>query len=340
MDKKPGDTQTTLGPEWLLSPKETNRSAASLEEDSSTSVNLPNGPKTGRVYYSHSKRIPLKFTRSKSTPLLGNLEPREEKNDAFSMLKERGSFESNFPTLQPWRGETAPRPPTAWRRSADTLTDSLKASPPVAAPEVAASPPLHELAGLVPSIAPPKAKKDSKGRFNPSIFRKASSEPNLPIPSAYADNYARLISKRQEKTTGKTNDKPKGTVVLNREEFVRGLARRDGTNSPTRESSPSRKDFDKKDDALNSDETASPSEGTETNGKSPKLVSVEDEERFLRDLGWVPEEEHHVPELTEEEIMEVKSFMSNKIGKHKPAISLDVSIGKWQNDKFQSQPVK
>jgi len=33
-------------------------------------------------------------------------------------------------------------------------------------------------------------------------------------------------------------------------------------------------------------------------------VSVEDEEKFLRNLGWLPEEEVHVPELTQEEILD------------------------------------
>lgn len=42
------------------------------------------------------------------------------------------------------------------------------------------------------------------------------------------------------------------------------------------------------------------------NQQPSQLPTVEDEERFLRLLGWVPEEEDHVPELEEDEIAEVR----------------------------------
>jgi len=81
----------------------------------------------------------------------------------------------------------------------------------------------------------------------------------------------------------------------------------------------------------------------ETRGRknsSPKLLSVEDEERFLRDLGWVPEEEAHVPELTEEEKLEVKNVLQSKAaGKNKAKQSLDNAIKRWQQEKFQSIPI-
>jgi len=88
--------------------------------------------------------------------------------------------------------------------------------------------------------------------------------------------------------------------------------------------------------------------------RSP-LASVEDEERFLRNLGWVPEEEDHVPELTEEEILETKKFLcqyvlssfedlsrrkvlpsENSNGKYTPndLQSLKASIRKWQREKI------
>jgi len=81
----------------------------------------------------------------------------------------------------------------------------------------------------------------------------------------------------------------------------------------------------------------------ETRGRkdsSPKLLSVEDEERFLRDLGWVPEEEAHVPELTEEEKLEVKNVLQSKAaGMNKAKQSLDNAIKRWQQEKFQSVPI-
>ena len=67
---------------------------------------------------------------------------------------------------------------------------------------------------------------------------------------------------------------------------------------------------------------------------SPKLLSPEDEEKFLRDLGWVPEEEDHVPELTEEEIFEESNKLRqwrNQMNNQK-RLSLEVSIKKWQDD--------
>lgn len=48
-----------------------------------------------------------------------------------------------------------------------------------------------------------------------------------------------------------------------------------------------------------------------TLAQSQPATLAEDEERFLRLLGWVPEEEDHVPELEEEEIAEVRHKLNS-----------------------------
>lgn len=48
--------------------------------------------------------------------------------------------------------------------------------------------------------------------------------------------------------------------------------------------------------------------------QSPALPDEEDEERFLRLLGWRPEEEDHVPELEEAEIAEVRLKINQQQG--------------------------
>jgi len=71
-------------------------------------------------------------------------------------------------------------------------------------------------------------------------------------------------------------------------------------------------DDEAKDLYVNNKESLETNTHNSSNGSSrstsPKLLSLEDEERFLRDLGWVPEEEDHVPELTEEEILEANKL--------------------------------
>jgi len=77
------------------------------------------------------------------------------------------------------------------------------------------------------------------------------------------------------------------------------------------------------------------------------LADPADEERFLRDLGWVPEEEAHVPELTEEEILEVqKKVHGSPLSQQHfrtansdnrlldASVNLSLSVKKWQQDRF------
>ena len=71
-----------------------------------------------------------------------------------------------------------------------------------------------------------------KKKFDTSLLRKATSEPNLPIPPAYQENYAKLMASRKvvadlhkEK---KTPEKTKlGTVVLNRSDFFKGIVKKE-----------------------------------------------------------------------------------------------------------------
>jgi hypothetical protein len=84
-------TKATFGPEWLSFSKEVHSTHFSsgltiykvsltkimLEDDLSgryNSATLKNG---SRTYYSSVKKVPLRFTRSKSTPLLPNVEEGE-----------------------------------------------------------------------------------------------------------------------------------------------------------------------------------------------------------------------------------------------------------------------
>lgn len=55
-----------------------------------------------------------------------------------------------------------------------------------------------------------------------------------------------------------------------------------------------------------------------------QLPAVEDEERFLRLLGWRPEEEDHVPELEEAEIAEVRL----KINNHQQGMGLALDLSR------------
>jgi hypothetical protein len=73
-------------------------------------------------------------------------------------------------------------------------------------------------------------------------------------------------------------------------------------------------------------------EPLETRRRKSSSFTIEDEEKFLRNLGWVPEEEESIPELTHEEIVQVKGHMSGLTQDKK--VSLDSSVKRWQHDKF------
>jgi len=408
----------------------------------------------------------LRYTRSKSTPLLHASEedeqlvkdrPNNDKksdehnnnkgSDAFTMVKERSAFDRNFPTLlsKPSRPALVPTP----YPMAPSNTPSVVLAPSNGAPKAPEtgnawkssqnkpiplngassqsgnnSPPTGHLLDateiqlascLVPTVQPPKVltrnrvelltKKgpviNPKKKFDISPLRKATSEPTLPIPPAYQENYSKLMAakKAAEKDKQLKAEKPKsGTVVLNRNDFFKGLVRKDSVGAEDtskqhrRVGSVGNVATDDHSQSVNhpspSVEESAPAErpaGVNANGhgesytevntlavsvqtqplvniaetlsqlslrtngnintrsSSPKLaVSLEDEERFLRDLGWLPEEEAHVPELTEEEIQEsalkLQRWMAQFASSHKKRLNLDVlSIKKWQSEQFATR---
>lgn len=162
---------------------------------------------------------------------------------------------------------------------------------------------------------PPKAELNRVNgvkRTEVSSLRKATSEPTLQIPPAYA----KLIAK---KPSNLKEEKTKGTVLLNRAQYLKGLV-----SSPKQEQIEAPPTVNQK----SSDpvvpvsfvvmpRSASPSapsreEGTsdDTEIANATLVLDADEERFLRNLGWVPDEEDHVPALTPEEISQMQRILS------------------------------
>jgi hypothetical protein len=72
----------------------------------------------------------------------------------------------------------------------------------------------------------------------------------------------------------------------------------------------------------------------ETRKKSSSF-SIEDEERFLRDLGWTPEEEESIPELTSEEIVAVKNLLVGE----KSAKKVVMDTRKWPHNRRAVQTV-
>jgi len=452
MDKLNGDQpKATFGPEWLSFSKEHSSLSAHFASEDDLSGRYNNTSKVGlKTHYSSVKKVPLRFTRSKSTPLLPNVEEGAEHEqtkdkkpeDVFTMLKERNSFDRNFPTLNTSKPRNIPCPPnnvttahspqngsslgskmdnlspggsqpSAWKSSQSKsipinghTSQNGNATSPVRESTIETAE-MQLATCIVPNVQPPKVltknrvelltkKGPNKRKFDTSILRKATSEPNLPIPAAYQENYAKLMAAKKanlelhkEKFNTNTNssnsnkekapDKLKtGTVVLNRSEFLKGLSKKEvsiGSQEDNvamkSQSILHRRVCSDQSEMLSSDSStlvlvapgedcrpelrealnsinSSKKEGTEEliNGDgahhiaidrsiSPKL-NLEDEEKFLRNLGWLPEEEDHVPELTEEEILEesnkLKNWM-NQMTNQKKRFSLGVScIKKWQND--------
>lgn len=455
MDRINGEVSlANFGPQWLSGSfsKETHFGEDDIQRHS-------NGYHKPKPNSSIVKKIPLRYTRSKSTPLLPSPEdgqqvdeesldfeknsPEESNkgNDVFTMLKERNLFDRNFPSLSKSNGTTLAPNGSTLVPNGSTLPSNVTNLPSNGNNKVPEtnnawkssqnkpiplngtvqsgnnSPPSEHMVDeiqlascVVPTVHPPKVltrnrvelltKKgpvlNPKKKFDISPLRKATSEPSLPIPSTFQENFAKLMNTKKatiekEKQLKPGAEKPKsGTVVLNRNDFFKGLVRKDSTGAEDgtkqhrrvgsednshirRQSFPSIEESGVADTLasnLNSDDKNNVEVNTpaslesiptpsvvnvaetlsqlslHTNGNlairssSPKLdVSVEDEERFLRDLGWLPEEEAHVPELTEEEIQEsalqLKRWMADFASSHKKRITLDVlSIKKWQSDQF------
>eukprot|EP01119_Soliformovum_irregulare_P010885 TRINITY_DN2681_c0_g1_i2.p5 TRINITY_DN2681_c0_g1~~TRINITY_DN2681_c0_g1_i2.p5 ORF type:complete len:333 (-),score=72.85 TRINITY_DN2681_c0_g1_i2:2526-3524(-) len=326
MDKTSESRSSVLGPEWL--------------SYSSNTID-PHNFKTTREYFLSSKQQSVKFTRSKSTPLLlpQNVEPvlaEPKQSDVFGELREHNTFERDFPSLN-GTGKAPVQPEKkegAWRNLA--LQEEKKTLAPAqrrpGSPSLNAAPHddrIEELRSLVPVIQTSKIRKEQGGKKVPlkaelnrvngvkrteiSSLRKATSEPMLQIPPAYADNYSKLIAK---KPAPPREEKGKGTVLLNRAEYLKGLVspKHEPVEAPP---TPTRKTSDPvvpvtfivmPRSAPITSKDQSPDQDSEI--ANATLILDADEERFLRNLGWVPDEEDHVPALTPEEISQMQRTLN------------------------------
>jgi len=335
----------TFGPEWLN--KEHSFPQAEPSHDEGGRHISPKG----RPPHLGKNRLPLKFTRSKSSPLL--LQPpkppeqvlREKAALASSETSQPVNFEKNFPTLSTKAPPTKPATGSAWKQSPiEVITpkqkDSTKQNGQTI--EEKAADDLEHLKGLVPSTAPPPPKvlrgskkpgpkgsspagpKPSvpKPPFNKSMFRKASSEPTLPLNPTYQEKYAKLLAQGnknnssasssgsntpERKDPGSDNEK-NNKMFESRTDFFLGLLKEEQRRMK-QQTDPNVKDHS--------------SENGESKLKSlERVLNTEDEEKFLRDLGWVPEEEVHVPELTEQEILEVRAKLLPQ--KERPTVTFNL----------------
>jgi len=198
-----------------------------------------------------------------------------------------------------------------------------------------------------------------------STMRKATSEPALPIREDYADKYAKLLAmKKAREEKAKQNSEIQKS---DRNDFFQELIKKEeeekkkqdptqliehsvmesngstanqvenGQNqivqNSTTDSQPNQSQQligDKT--IINTQQNSNIQSARESRSSS---FSKEDEEQFLRKLGWRPEEEEKIPLLTQEEIIQVRHFEKGAL-KEKHKISLDLSIKKWQHEKFRT----
>jgi len=370
MDTQIGEKIKPLGPEWLLS-RDTVQSFIQQHEelrsnvgDIHTASRIQLGPADRRANY-------LAMGRSHSSPIiLENIVPNEHNihNDKLDsiVIPEQNSFDRDFPSLLPPTNKTQKingiLKETVWKQevilSKVATQNATLASQTV--PEKSSSEDelhLEHLRGLVPSLAPSKmlkkvelltpGKKSSskldnqtktKKSPNPIPFRKATSEPTLPLNPSYAESYAKSIRAPLKKVEKPIIEDKSKVIPRNRNDFFQGLIRMEEQQKKKQEDGEMIVgEENKQKPEVISDDQPQYGAGSEHCGilNSAKKFSPEDEERFLRNLGWVPEEESHVPELTEEEILEVKNYLlthRNFIMKEKT----NLKIKKWQQDRVLS----
>lgn len=383
-----------LGPEWLTKDS---------QFDSATDESGRQGSNTtGRRVFFQDKvkpRVPLEMLgRSKSSPVLTQettvpTAPKEV--DVFTLLKEKNSFDKNFPTLNTRKPvpvqqasnpngsekelQTAWKPPTAIRASSTSQlpinTNQLREEKKAAIEEKEvdkAQVPIHSVLPVpVPAKPrnkvelvspkkpaqslkplPPDSQSPKNRRFDPSLLRKACSEPNLPLNMVDAANYEIKLMPPKAR--------PPSNLSSNRNDFFQNLIKKEqqrAVSIPSQHSQheqnistqlgtftePETKIYVENTNNFHGDEhltegvdeTNPPDDEPDATEKQCKnQVSEEDEERFLRDLGWLPEEESHVPELTDEEILQVKNRLGGMEHRQSTKLALDISVKKWQNDKF------
>jgi len=180
------------------------------------------------------------------------------------------------------------------------------------------------------------------------VMRKATSEPTLPIREDYAEKYTKLLAMkkaREEKARQAAEEKNK--QPSDRDDFFQGLIRKEEEEKrkqePRTEPETPEGLLPTQTSAESGDLNGTQLDQGQTQGrKKSSSFSLEDEEKFLRNLGWVPEEEEKIPELTQDEIVQVKNHLNTTgsferaVPKDKHKVSLDLSVKKWQHEKFRT----
>eukprot|EP01118_Nematostelium_gracile_P004114 TRINITY_DN14850_c0_g1_i1.p1 TRINITY_DN14850_c0_g1~~TRINITY_DN14850_c0_g1_i1.p1 ORF type:complete len:380 (+),score=95.21 TRINITY_DN14850_c0_g1_i1:363-1502(+) len=225
-------------------------------------------------------------------------------------------------------------------------TNTLQATPAVTDTDIQLASCVVPTLQAVPKIlAKNKVELLKKGPPSRKKMEKAPSDTCLPIPAAYQEKYAKLKADKQ---------KSSGTVVLNRSDFFKGKNedsaghRRGGSidsingfgqtpvPSPIFGSSGQMQENNGNSETVKAEGKAIESEqsnidsGSEVHRMDPLQ---HEEEKFLRGLGWVPEEEDHVPELSPDEIVDKTPKLNRQHHdqyKKNLQSSFHVSIQKWQ----------
>lgn len=176
----------------------------------------------------------------------------------------------------------------------------------------------------------------TKKGFKPHFVRKAVSESSLPLSTQQQERYARILA-----STKKNQEHPKKTANVETKKSDRNQPpqiipklRKKESSWKTLDSVKEEIESKEENESTNSksvcvSERKKPSDKIEMNLSPEKLqewkkrleecsfmdnntkqftidfFGEDDEEKFLRNLGWVPDEECHIPELTEEEIRSV-----------------------------------
>eukprot|EP01117_Protostelium_nocturnum_P002415 TRINITY_DN130_c0_g4_i1.p1 TRINITY_DN130_c0_g4~~TRINITY_DN130_c0_g4_i1.p1 ORF type:complete len:390 (-),score=157.21 TRINITY_DN130_c0_g4_i1:180-1349(-) len=371
----------TLGPEWMSKEKnadDENRFApptliSSLSSIRNKQIQRENDQNNAR------KRAPNleKLGKSKSSPVL--IEKKEdsiESKDIFTLVKEKNTFDRNFPTLGARKSKIgaqispkgtlrSPSPSTphnnpmskenSWKQISERASQTQKS--PASTPPASASNSgdnLSSIAKLSPCVeskfvhlSPPSSASNKKEnaseqtkksetvqkmtakRFSLNSFRKASSEPNLPITPMGRENYEMSYQSSNLHYVGEVRNN------LNRKDFFMSLMKKEKKEaSLDNEVEDGEKgdwfgNYSSSDSLAKQDSEGEMARGSPEMDRAEQFIAEsweshsdieadqqslksfddqEEVEKFLRNMGWVPEEEDHVPELTEEEINEASSI--------------------------------
>ncbi|PRP87189.1 hypothetical protein PROFUN_01451 [Planoprotostelium fungivorum] len=227
-----------LSPEWIANPKKMN--GAEIPPRSISPKNNKKGRRTPPNLE--------KLGRAKSSPELIN---NETSNDVFKQIREKTTFDRNFPSLATV-GTTRKRPqsPLQLTSSISPALVDKSGSCPATPTNANTSRKAWTKEGSTPESIIQSSKKPESPSNRDKHHRKAASEPTLT---------ERILQEKEEEQRMQLLPRP------NRSE-----------GKITEEES---------DNALT------------------KRVDIEaKEEKFLRNMGWLPDDECHVPELTVDEI--------------------------------------